>query len=216
LRAVVFDMDGILLDTERIGVRAWIAAFAEHGVRIDEATAILPIGSDPHRTLEIFREAIGPDHDFEAVQRRCREIFHETATRTGIPVKSGARRILTGLRENGVPVGLATSTTRDLAHPELRIAGLLDLLDATVFGDEVAERKPAPEIYREALRRLAIEDPRGTWAVEDSVNGILSASAAGLSVAYIPDLQPVDHAVSKLADVRLPDLDALADFFGLA
>jgi len=177
--------------------------------------ATRPIGSDARRTLEIFGESVGGDHDFAAIQERSHQIFRDIVQREGIPVKAGARRILTGLRGRGIRVGLATSTRKAAAHGELRDAGLLELLDATVFGDEVAVRKPSPEIYREALRRLGIDEPEDSWAVEDSVNGILSASGAGLAVAYIPDLQPVDRGVAKLARIQLADLDALADLFGL-
>jgi HAD superfamily hydrolase (TIGR01509 family) len=214
--AVIFDMDGTLLDTEQIGVRAWIAAFAEHGIHIDRSTAILPIGSDARRTLDIFRHAVGGDHDFEAIQRRCHEIFHEIAGREGIPLKPGAMQILSKLRSRGVLVGLATSTRKESAQPELREVGLLEYFDATVFGDEVSERKPSPEIYLEALRRLGLDGSEAVWAVEDSANGVLSAHAAGLRVAHIPDLQTVDPLVAAKAHVRLPSLEHLAEFFSVS
>jgi HAD superfamily hydrolase (TIGR01509 family) len=213
--SVLFDMDGTLLSTEALVLPSWIEAFAESGATLTEEDAARAIGCDSVAALALLQDAVGLDIDYASVQRRCGELFRERAARDGVPVKPGARRILSGLRELGVPVGLATSTRSHSALPQLRDAGLLEFFDAIVCGDEVEVRKPHPSIYLLCLERLRIADPRAAWAVEDSRNGILSARAAGLKVAHIPDIQKVPQEVLDLTDSVIQSLDELADLFGL-
>jgi len=215
-RTVVFDMDGTLLDTEAIAIRSWVAAFAEHGIEIDRTVALCTIGCDPPVARAAYRKLLGDAPDYLAIQVRCGEIFHQTAEREGIPLKRGARQILSLLRREGVRLGLATSTRRASAEPELLELGLHDLFEIRVYGDEVSERKPSPEIYLEAVRRLGLLPSPEIWAVEDSANGIRSAKTAGLSVAWVPDLQDMPPEIRALADITSPHLDQLASHFELA
>ncbi len=208
-------MDGTLLDTESIGILAWIEAFGEHGILIDAATAALPIGHTMPQSQAIFKTALGVGPDYEIIQKRSLEIFGILAKRDGIPVKRGARRILSRLKSRGVSVGLATSTPREKALRQLDEVGLAEFFDAAVCGDDLAEHKPSPEVYREAVRRLGHVPSIEIWAVEDSANGIRSAHRAGLSVAFIPDIHSPDPEVESLATERHPHLDSLADRFGL-
>lgn len=211
---VVFDMDGTLLSTEALVVPSWIAAFAEAGAELPEQAAIEVIGSDSATALDALRRAVGLELDYPAIQRRCGELFRERAERDGVTVKPGVGRILSGLREARVPIGLATSTR---SHPALVLlgrTGLAGRFDAMVFGDEVERRKPHPDIYLLCMERLGI-GPTGVWAVEDSRNGILSAHAAGLKVAHIPDLQTMPGHILELVDSVHSSLDELSLRFGV-
>jgi HAD superfamily hydrolase (TIGR01509 family) len=206
--AAVFDMDGLLLDSERPVRDAWLGAAAALGVPLTEADYLGLVGlnhADSHaRLLALF-------HDDAA--RLVAAAAHATATLkagAAFEVKSGARRLLCSLREARIPCAVASSTHRDEVHRRLRRAGLLDHFSVICGGNEVQRGKPHPDLYRPALERLNAA-PNTSIAFEDSSHGVRAALAAGLATVAVPDLKAPEPEWLARCHAVLPSLDAACD-----
>ena len=185
LRGAVFDMDGLLLDTERVADRSWVQAAKEFGLP-DPLKAIDGCrGLNNASTKAYFVEHYGEDFDYEGFHERARALSH-AVTDVEVPVKEGAALILRSLKEMGLRLAVASSTREVTVRDQLGRAGLLPYFDAVITGDMVTEGKPAPEIYLKACEALGLP-PEECLAFEDSVNGIRSAYKAGLYTVQIPD-----------------------------
>jgi len=210
IRGFVFDMDGLLLDTERVALECWHAAEQDVSIPLPEGFYFSIIGQSIKR-IEARLHGLVDDPErirayLDVANRNYQLALHEGE----IPRKPGAERLLAWLREARVPVCLATSTHRALAEEKLTRAGLKAYLGKSVCGDEVRDSKPDPEIYLEAARRLGI-DPSGLLAFEDSENGLRAALAAGLRTAHVPDIAPVSVDVQVRTDRIYPSLTAVLD-----
>jgi HAD superfamily hydrolase (TIGR01509 family) len=208
IRGLLLDMDGVLLDTERVAERCWRAAEEETGWRMPEGFYFTLIGQSMRRIEPRLRAVMAPDCDVAAFLQAANRHYDEALTRHAIPVKPGAPELLDYLSQQGVPVCLATSTFRPLAARKLDGAGLAGWLPVRVCGDEIARSKPAPDIYLEAARRIGFA-PAELLAVEDSENGLRAALDAACRVAHVPDIAPVEEAVRRRVDRVYPDLGAL-------
>ena len=147
------------------------------------------VGLNRAAVLALMRERYGDGFDGAEFMVRCVERLSQRIEKEGVPLKPGVREILTFLRERNIPVGLATSTHRVRTDRRLELCGLGEYFQAVTTGDEVSRGKPDPEIYLTTCRKLGLS-PKTCLAVEDSKNGILSARAAGMSVAMVPDMIP--------------------------
>ena len=188
LAAVVFDMDGTLLDTEILYREAMTVVCAEMGVEMNHDLHLSLIGAPPEIGNHNLLTAFGADFPV----RTFRDLVHtrmEASESGGAPLKPGALDLLTRLRGSGVATGLATSTGRKMALSKLEKAGLIPLLDTVVARDDVTHGKPHPESYLLAAERLGV-DPKMCVAVEDSPLGVRSAAAAGMYTIMAPDLLP--------------------------
>ena len=188
--SVVFDMDGVLLDTERCVIEGYVQAASGFGLTDMDflrEVCVKSIGTNKQRTTEIFLENYGPRFDYESFRRAADEAIRSNFQVFGIPVKKGAQDILRYLHSMGVRIGLCTSTRKETVVKELTEAGLYRYFDAVVTGDMVGRSKPEPDIYLKACEELGVE-PGETFAIEDSINGIRSACAAGMKVLMVPDL----------------------------
>ena len=195
--AVLFDMDGVIFDSERALRAVWLELAAEQGLGDMERVYARCLGVTREVTGSILREEYGEDFPWEA--------FREETGR--LPLKPGAREILRALGERGAPLALASSTQRALVLRELEEAGLLPFFDAVVCGDEVRRSKPEPEIFLTAAARLGAE-PGRCFVIEDSFNGVRAGHAAGMRVLMVPDLLPPSDEIRRLAEAVLPDLYA--------
>ena len=203
-KAVLFDMDGVIFDSERAVLAVWreiAAAWGLHGIG---EVFLQCVGTNKRRTEEIFRAAY-PAQDFATFDREVRRRFRAQYDGGRLPVKPGAEHILRALREKGLPLALASSTDSGVVRRELEEAGLLSYFDAVIGGDQVRVSKPNPEIFLLAAQALGAA-PENCFVIEDSFNGIRAARAAGMHGVMVPDLLPPDGEMEQLAQVILPDL----------
>ena len=206
--AVVFDMDGVLFDTERIGVQCWTEAAEPTGLQNAREIARMCIGRTIPGTKEVFMEEAakqGVALDFEKLHEDCARLILEKEERDGLPVKPGVHEILEYLYERKIPVALATSSKKDIVLSHLEKIGITKYFRKIVTGDMVSHGKPAPDIYIKACEELEAA-PENVIAIEDSFNGIRSASAAGLHPIMVPDqLQPTEE-ILLLAETKCDSL----------
>jgi len=207
IEAVVFDLDGVLLDSEEIWDRAREGLARERGGRWHNRAQRDMMGMSSTEWSRYMADVIGlpepPEEINREVVHRLTELYREE-----LPAISGAREAVERLAARW-PLGLASSSNRELIDLALELLGVEHLFTATVSSEEVARGKPAPDVYLEAARRLGV-DPTTAAAVEDSHNGILSAKAAGMRVIAIPNAHfPPDEDAVAAADVVLDSLAEL-------
>ncbi len=211
LSAVVFDMDGVLFDTERLCLIVWKKIAKKYGLENVEMVYHKTIGRTTPDTKRIVAETY-PDIDVETVYGELRLAMHCTIAEDGLPVKPYAEDILKALKEKNVPVALASSTRQVTVEAQLEMAGFTQYFDAVIGGDSIGHSKPAPDIYLAACEKLGVS-PETAAAVEDSFNGVRSAHSAGLYTVMVPDLLTPDDEMKSLADVIAADLDEVRELF---
>ena len=204
MRAVLFDMDGVIFDSERAVLEIWREIAAAFGLEGIDGVFIRCVGTNSRRTRDIFSAAY-PEHDFSAFYERVVTRFRARYGEGRLPVKKGAREILAALKAAGTPLALASSTRKETVEQELDEAGLLPCFDAVVGGDQVRNSKPDPEIFLTAASLLNA-DPAQTFVIEDSFNGIRAARAGGFRPIMVPDMLPPDAEMREKAEVIVKDL----------
>ena len=195
--AIVFDMDGLLLDTERVVLDGFLHACRAHAVPPDPGAYYRCIGTTMERTRELLIEGYGPDFPYDAIVATWNDYCDEHLVRRAPPVKPGALEMLQRVRRHAIPCALATATWDPEASERLAMVGLDEFFSVRVTGDQVTRGKPDPEPYLSATARLGVE-PAHAWALEDSAHGVRSAFTAGLEVFQIPDLVPPDPSLLTL------------------
>jgi HAD superfamily hydrolase (TIGR01509 family) len=201
IEAVVFDLDGVLLDSEQVWDEAREQLAKERGGRWHDQAQKEMMGMSSTEWSHYMHERIGLPEPPEEINREVVERLAATY-REHLPVIDGAREAVERLAARW-PLGLASSSNRELIDLALELLGVKHLFAATVSSEEVARGKPAPDVYLEAARRLGV-DPTRAAAIEDSHNGILAAKAAGMRVVAIPNRHfPPGEEALALADVVL-------------
>ena len=201
---VMFDMDGLLLDTERLFLRSFVKTREHFGMSGNPEIFISCIGLRPDIAAPIIRASLDAGTDFETFNDQWnRYIAVEFSGE--IPCRPGAKTLLRILSEKKIAIGVATSTATDLARQHLQSSGLLDFIGPIVGGDMVARPKPDPQAYMmlaDALGRVATD----CVAFEDSDVGTRAAVASGATTVQVPDMLTVSDAVRNLGHVIAPSL----------
>lgn len=208
VKAVVFDLDGTLLDTEKLYRRFWVEAARQLGYPMEDRHALMIRSMAAAYAEPLLRREVCESFDYHRVRALRRELMEAYIDAHGVQPKPGMREILEELRRRGLRIGLATATQEERARKYLRMVNAEAYFDDIVCASMVRYGKPAPDIYALAVRRMGVL-PAEALAVEDSPAGIRAAHAAGLGAVMIPDQDGPDEEVRAMCVSVLPSLDAI-------
>lgn len=187
MKAVIFDMDGVLFDTESVCMKAWDYAGELMGVGKAGYMVLKTLGMNADKAIEIIRDEFGEDFDAVKFKQTGREYSYHYFNTYGVPEKPGLYEILDYFKNKGYKIALASSTSSQSVHHHLKEKDIENYFDAVICGDMVEKSKPEPDIYLKACAEIS-ENPADCVAIEDSKNGLLSAHRAGMKVIMVPDL----------------------------
>lgn len=193
--AAIFDMDGLLIDSERVLLRVWTQVADEMGATLVEADFVRMVGLGSIESNRILLEILGTEARVRSMRERAADLLRPGGEPPLFPLRPGARELLDLLNARGVPCAVASSTRASEIKRRLQGVGVLDRFAELAGGDEVARSKPDPAVFLLAAQRLGI-DPMHCLAFEDSVHGVVAARAAGMQVVMVPDLVVPDVELS--------------------
>ena len=211
VRAIVLDMDGLMIDTEPLYKRSMQQTARKLGYDLSDEFMLSLVGRQDSDCRRLIASRFGDGFPQDAFWSGWPKIWRQIASTEGIARKPGLEELLSFLSETRLPAALATSTYREQAEFSLSAASVEYPFVHMVTGDQIGHGKPAPDIFLEAARRLGIS-PQHCVALEDSENGIRSAAAAGMTAIMVPDLIPPSDEIRRLANHVLESLHDVRAF----
>lgn len=212
--AVIFDMDGLLLDSEKLALETFRETCVTFNLGDQSNLFVQSVGTNMElgkSILKIGLMGIAGFEQFEEFNAAWGDAYGKVTRERPVPLMSGVEELLRHIESIGVPMAVATSTITDHAQEKLGSSGILDFFDAIIGGDQVRQSKPAPGIYLKAAFELS-SDPNKCLAFEDSANGVKAALAAGMTVVQIPDLVQPDEELLKMGHIVLGNLAEVLDY----
>lgn len=212
-RAVVFDLDGTLTDTEHVFQESWKKAVSEFGYHLKPEMGLLLRSLGHPYVNNQFKQWFGEDCDYLSIKKLCHRYFQIATEQKGIVLKPGAQQLLSKLKEKNMTIALATSGNLERVVGCLERTNIIQYFDTLICADMVERGKPAPDTYLYACRQLGLE-PENVLAIEDSPNGVKSAYAAGCKVIMVPDLTEPDDELLSMLFKCADSLDAIIGCIG--
>lgn len=211
IRGVIFDLDGTLLDTEKLYRRFWVEAARQMGYPMTDEHALAIRSMAPRYAEPLLKKIVCPEFDYYGVRALRRELMGAYTDKYGVDAKPGLIQTLEGVKSKGLRIGLATATPEERARQYLRQVGAEAYFDVITSATMVKHGKPAPDVYLLAAERLGIT-PQEAMAVEDAPTGIRSAHDAGLHAVMIPDQTEPDEETRALCHAVLRTLPELLEY----
>ncbi|MBD5518645.1 MAG: HAD family phosphatase [Lachnospiraceae bacterium] len=211
-RAVIFDMDGVIFDSERLILDCWEQVAEKYHFTNIREVCIDCIGTNKVRTKEIVCAYYGESFPYDEYSKEVSGLFREYIQTKGLPVKRGVEELLQYLQDKRIPIGLASSTRLAVVEEELCQAGLYDYFQVVMGGDQLKRSKPEPDIYLLTCEKMGVL-PERVYAIEDSYNGIRSAYSAGMMPIMVPDILQADEEMKEKSIAVLEDLFQVKYYF---
>lgn len=211
LKAVIFDMDGLMIDSERVTFECYQEVLKEMNLSMDEEFYKTLLGKPVKGIHQRFYDVYGNDFPIEEVMKKVHAMMAERFEKEGVPVKKGLVSLLCYLKENSYKTIVATSSNRDRVDKILKQAGITKYFDDSICGDEVTKGKPDPEIFQKACQKLVVSTDEAI-VLEDSEAGIQASYSAGIKVICVPDMKYPEKQYEEKAYRILNDLYEVKEF----
>lgn len=212
IKGAVFDMDGLMFDTEKLVYRAWQRVMDSNGYDYDFEIYKKTVGRRTAETRKFYEELYGGEFDYQRLRSEANVFFRDDIETNGVPLKKGLVNILEYLKNHNMKIALATSTSSTTAMGLLEIANVKQYFDRFVCGNMVKNGKPHPEVFLTAAKELCLK-PESCIALEDSINGIKSAYNAGMKPLMVPDLLEPTEEIKPMLFALCKDLDEAIEYF---
>ncbi|WP_244833039.1 HAD family phosphatase [Clostridium sp. BJN0001] len=211
IKGVIFDMDGVLVDTEIPSFNAFKTVMKDYGYSMDMKFYLTLIGRNVKACKKLFMDFYGDDIPFDEIYKKKRKISIDTVDNTPNIAKKGLDDIMRYLKDNGYKIAVATSTSRGRASELLDRIGVLNISDYLICGDQVVNSKPNPEIFLKAAAGLKL-DVDNCLVIEDSDAGVIAASRASIKSIQVPDLKKLEKTNENLPIAVLNDLSEVKEY----
>ena len=203
MKSIIFDLDGTLIDTEKLYRKYWPMALADYGYELSDERALTLRSLGRPFAPRQFKEWYGEDFDYNLIRKRRKEYVEGYIEKNGVELRPGVKEILSYLKDKDITVAIATATDLERTEKYLEMTGIREYFKHIICATMVENGKPAPDIYEYACDKLGV-DPSECYAVEDAPNGVKSAYAAGLKVIFVADQAPADDFLEEMIYSDLP------------
>lgn len=211
IKAVLFDMDGVIFDTEREYLKEWEVIFKKYGYKMKKEIYISVMGRGRKKVKEIFKEKFGEDLPIDKMYIEKDKMLKKAVENNKVPLKEGALELLEFLKENGYKIALATSAKRERVKIQVSHAKIENIFDAIVCSEDITNSKPDPEIFLKAAEKVCV-NPENCIVIEDSEAGIKAAFNAKMMGFHIEDLKKADESILKYSYKNFKNLIEIKEY----
>ena len=210
-KAVIFDMDGVIFDTEKVYLDIWIEVFEKYGYKMTKELYVTVMGTGRKNVIKTFLENFGDDLPIEKMyEEKDNQLFYRIENQ-GIPLKEGVKELFSMLKEKDYKIALATSAKKERVEKQIKDKWLKESFDAIVCGDDVEKGKPSPDIFLKAAKEIDVE-PENCFVVEDSPAGIKAAFSGGMKGIHVEDLKVADEEILKYCQKNFKNLQEIKKY----